>query len=148
MFASTLRLRQLINGDISNESPRRIIVNIDVVAESDIETQKKFLSTTTSRKILNLNRTALSAIWLRADRFGLSVELAAFASDNWTQDDLDNLMGKLERRGTNPFNYAELYEDIEEFIEDIPYRNNLQGVVDIRSRVARYGSYGIEIENL
>ena len=138
----------MINGDISNESPSRIIVNIDVVAESELEEQRKFLNTTVTRKILGLNRTALSSLWIKADRFGLSVELAAYASDNWTQEDLDKLMDKLERRGTNPFNYAELYRDIDEFIEDMPYRNNLKGVIDVRGRVARYGSYGIEIENL
>jgi hypothetical protein len=57
-------------------------------------------------------------------------------------------MDKLDRRGGNPFNYAELYTDMDDFIAEIPYRNNLKGVVDLPERVARYGSWGIELNNL
>jgi hypothetical protein len=76
------------------------------------------------------------------------VELAAFENDMWTQELLDAFIDKLERRGGNPFNYAELYLDIGDFIGDLPYRSNLKGVVDIPERVARYGSWGIELNNL
>jgi hypothetical protein len=136
-------------GDISNESPPRIIVNIDVVASSEVgEVRKNFLRTTTERQVLKLNNMELSHLWNISMKYGLSVELAAFKSELWTQDLLNEFMEKLERRGGNPFNYAELYNDIEDFIAELPYRNNLKGVVDLRERVARYGSYGIELNNL
>ena len=66
----------------------------------------------------------------------------------WAQSHLDSFMERLERRGGNPFNYAELYSDIDEFISELPYRTNLKGVVDLRERIARYGSWGIELNNL
>ena len=95
-----------------------------------------------------LNHLALSQLWNIANKYGLSVELAGFESEDWTQDHLDALMDKLDRRGGNPFNYAELYTDMDDFIAEIPYRNNLKGVVDLPERVARYGSWGIELNNL
>jgi hypothetical protein len=136
-------------GDISNETPPRIIVNVDVVCESEVEEERKlFGGKQVRRKYGKLNNQALSQLWLISSRYGLSVELAAFESDHWTQDTLDALIEKLERRGGNPFNYAEVYLDIEDFIGDLPYRNNLKGVIDLQSRVARYGSWGIELDNL
>jgi hypothetical protein len=135
-------------GDISNETPPRIIVIIDVVAESEIEETRKFLRSSTGRKVTKLNNQALSQLWILANRYGLSVELAGFETENWTQEHLDAVMDKLDRRGGNPFNYAELYTDIEDFISEIPYRSNLKGVVDLQGRVARYGSWGIELQNL
>lgn len=136
-------------GDISNESPPRIIVNIDVVATSEIgETRKSFLRSTTERQVLKLNNTELSHLWTLSMKYGLSVELAAFKDELWTQELLEELMERLERRGGNPFNYAEMYNNIDDFISELPYRNNLKGVVDLRERVARYGSYGIELNNL
>jgi hypothetical protein len=135
-------------GDISNETPPRIIVLIDTVANSSVEDVRGFLKSGKERKVGTLNHLALSKLWSVADKFGLSVELAAFEDEHWTQEHLDNFMDKLDRRGANPFNYAELYTSIEDFIGDLPYRSNLKGVIDLRERVARYGSWGIEIENL
>jgi hypothetical protein len=135
-------------GDISNETPPRIIVLIDVVAESEIEETRKFLKSSIGRKVTKLNNQALSQLWILANRYGLSVELAGFETENWTQEHLDAVMDRLDRRGGNPFNYAELYTDIDDFISELPYRNNLKGVIDLQSRVARYGSWGIELQNL
>jgi hypothetical protein len=136
------------NGDLSNESSPRIIIIIDVVAKSELVENKGFLNRTLKRTKIVPHNVPLSQIWNVANKFGLSVELAAFENELWTQEDLDNFMDRLERRGGNPFNYAELYNDIDDFISDLPYRNNLKGVVDLRERVARYGSWGIEISNL
>ena len=139
----------MINGDISNETPPRIIVVIDVVAESLIEEEKRLLrGTSLTRKVTKLNNAYLSHLWNKSFQYGLSVELAAFESEHWTQEHVDSLMDRLDNRGGNPFNYAELHSDIENFIDELPYRTNLKGVVDLRERVARYGSWGFEIENL
>jgi hypothetical protein len=138
----------MIGGDISNASPPRIIVTVDVVVESEIEESKKFLKTTTERKVKKLNNLALSHLWNISSKYGLSVELAGFEDELWTQDHLDSLMARLDSRGGNPFNYAEVYLSIEDFVGELPYRNNLKGVIDIRERIVRYGSWGIELNNL
>jgi hypothetical protein len=138
----------MLNGDISNETSPRIIVVVDVVAETYVQDSRKMMRTSQERVFSGLNNPALSHLWNIASKFGLSVELAGFANELWTEELLDKIMDKLERRGGNPFNYAELYTDIDDFIGELPYRTNLKGVIDLRERVARYGSAGIELENL
>lgn len=139
----------MIRGDISNDTPPRIIVIIDVVAETDSkEVRTGFMQKQIQSFVTKLNLAALSHLWNIGNKYGLSIELAAFADSGWDQENLDKMMGTLERRVANPFNYAEIYTDIDDFISILPYRANLKGVVDVRERVARYGSYGIEIDNL
>jgi hypothetical protein len=136
-------------GDISNETSPRVIVTIDVVVQSEVIENKRLLrSDVQERKVKSLNYLALSHLWNVANKYGLSVELAGFESELWTQDDLDKLMDKLDRRGGNPFNYAELYTDIDDFVGELPYRSNLKGIIDLPERVMRYGSMGIELQNL
>jgi hypothetical protein len=74
--------------------------------------------------------------------------LAGFENELWTEELLAKIMDKLERRGGNPFNYSEVYTNIDDFIGELPYRSNLKGVIDLKERVARYGSAGIELDNL
>jgi hypothetical protein len=121
---------------------------IDVVATSELEESRGFLRTSVERKVIRPNNVALSHLWNLSNKYGLSLEIAAFETENWNQGQLDKFMDKMDRRGGNPFNYAELYSDIEDFISELPYRTNLKGVVDLRERVARYGSWGIELDNL
>lgn len=135
-------------GDIANDSGPRIIVVIDAVVNSDVEETKKLFSSSLDRKVVGLNNASLSLLWNRSFKYGLSVELAAFGNEHWKQEHLDSLMNRLDSRGGNPFNYAELYSDIDDFIGELPYRNNLRGVIDLRERVARYGSWGLELDNL
>jgi hypothetical protein len=138
----------LKNGDISNESSPRVIVFADVVTNTFVKESKKLLRTEWKREFSSLNNPALSNIWRTANQYGLSVELAAFRDDYWTEEMLNMIMDKLDRRGGNPFNYAEVYFNLEEFLGELPYRTNLKGVIDLRQRVAMYGSYGIELDNL
>jgi hypothetical protein len=139
----------LIGGDISNETPPRIIVTIDVVAQSDIEeTKSVFGKPKVTRKITTLNNAQLSRLWNASFNYGLAVELAAFEEDGWTQTSVDKLMARLDGRGGNPFNYAELYGSFHELVDELPYRANLKSVIDLSDRVARYGSWGLDLNNL
>lgn len=137
------------NGDISNETSPRVIVNIDVVVNSELIENKRVLrSATMERKVTGLNNLALSHLWNMTNKYGLSAELVGFEDDLWSQEHLNSLMERLDSRGGNPFNYALVYSNIEDFIGELPYRSNLKGVIDLRERVARYGSYGVELDNL
>jgi hypothetical protein len=145
----------VINGDISNSTPPRIIVVADVVVESivvdnsDTPALKKFFTRTPeAKKVIKWNNMALAHLWRVADRYGLSVELVGYADEDWSQKDLDNLMSKLDARGGNPFNYAQIYDDFHELVAELPYRGNLKAVIDQPGGVARYGSYGLELQNL
>jgi hypothetical protein len=122
---------------------------METVTESELTEDKGFLrSTKMVRKVTRLNNPGISHLWNLATKFGLSVELAGFEDDYWTQQMMDDFMERMERRGSNPFNYSELYATITDLIDELPYRPNLRGVVDVPGRVARYGSYGVELQNL
>lgn len=133
-------------GDISNESPPRLIVFVDSVVNYEMTEERVFLAKRSTVKITALNNPALSHLWRMADMYGMAVELAGCASDGWTQEHLDYVMDRLERRGGNPFNYAELYPTLQDFIDELPYRANLKGVIS--REPARFGSWGIELQNL
>ena len=136
----------MINGDISNDSPPRIIVTSEVVCDVYSEDTGRFIKKT-ERKI-KFKKEQLSHLWNIQFNYGLVVELAGFAEDGWTQTELDTLMEKLDNRGGNPFAYANLYDDWKELRDDLPYRPNLKGIVDTQGGVARFGSWGVELNNL
>lgn len=145
----------MMNGDISNSTPPRLIVVAEAVVssveereESTSSLKKLFSKTPEKSRKVKWNAQALSHLWRVADSYGLSVELAGYEADGWTQDDLDKLMGKLDARGGNPFNYAQVYTDFHELVDELPYRGNLRAVVDVPGGVARYGSWGLEFQNL
>ena len=135
-------------GDISNETPFRIIVLADVVAETAEVTERKLLTKTTSLKVKNINKTAVYQLWMLGNKYGLAIELAGVEESGWTQESLDRVMEILERRGGNPFNVAVLYSTTQELVDDLPYRINLKGVVDLENRNALYGSWGVDLNRL
>lgn len=139
----------MINGDISNETPPRLIVTIDVVVQSEeTKTKTVFGKPKTAKQVTGLNNAQLSQLWNAAFKYGLAVELAAFHADGWSQQAVDKLMTRLDNRGGNPFNYAELYDSFHDLVGELPYRANLKAVIDTPNQVARYGSWGLDLANL
>lgn len=139
----------MIRGDISNETPPRIIVAIDVAVQSElVEEKKAFRKNELVRKVTGLNNAELSRLWNASFNYGLAVELAAYESEGWTQEHVDKLMDRLDNRGGNPFNYAELYSTVFDLVGELPYRANLKAVIDVPNRVAMYGSWGLDLANL
>lgn len=135
-------------GDISNVTSPQLIVLAELVCELVEEKSTKLLSRKTTNVLGSINALNANALWNLGNNYGVSLELAGFKSEGWTEELLELLMEKLERRVVNPFNYTELYDDVVELVGMLPYRANLRGVVDIPERVARYGSAGVEIQNL
>jgi hypothetical protein len=136
------------NGDISNVSSPQVICLTDVVIGLVEEETKKLLSKKIEKKIGNVDLQNANKLWLLSNNYGISLELAGFEDQGWTEELLDKAFEKLERRVVNPFNYWQLYENVEELVGALPYRANLKGIIDIPGRVARYGSAGIELDNL
>lgn len=136
------------NGDISNVSSPQVICLTDVVVQLMQEETKRLLSKKTETKVGTVNLQSANKLWLLSNNYGISLELAGFESEGWTEELLDKAFEKLERRVVNPFNYWQLYEDADELVMGLPYRPNLKAVIDIPGRVARYGSAGVEIDNI
>jgi len=136
------------DGDISNVSSPQVICVIDLVVGVIQEETKSFLTKKTTSKVGNIDLQNANKLWVMSNKYEISLELAAFESEGWTEDLLDKAFEKLERRVVNPFNYWQLYEDSQELVAGLPYRPNLKAVLDIPSRVAQYGSAGVQIDNI
>lgn len=136
------------NGDISNVSSPQVIATTNVVIKLVEEETGRLFNRKKSYKIGNVELLAANRLWILANNYGISLELAGFEDEGWTEDLLDKAFEKLERRVVNPFNYWQLYESVDELVTMLPYRPNLKGVIDIPDRVARYGSAGVELANL
>lgn len=136
------------NGDISNETPSRLIVLAEVIVQTQEIKEKRLFKSTTHLKVGELEKEAIAQLWVLTNKYGLAVELAGIEEAGWTQDSLNKILDVLDRRGGNPFNFAQLYTTTQELVDDLPYRMNLKGVVDTLPRIARYGSWGIELNRL
>jgi len=136
------------NGDISNVSSPQVIVITDVVVRLKEEESRKLLIKKTEYKVGDLEVLSLNKLWRVSSDYGLSLELAGFEEDGWTEELLEQAFEKFERRVVNPFNYWQLYENRDEVVGLLPYRPNLKAVIDVPDKVARYGSAGVEIGNI
>jgi hypothetical protein len=136
------------HGDISNVSSPQAIVTTDVVVKLKEEESRKLLIKKTVLKVGELEVLSLNKLWRVSSDYGLSLELAGFEEDGWTEELLEQAFEKFERRVVNPFNYWQLYEKRDEVVGLLPYRPNLKAVIDTPDKVARYGSAGVEIGNI
>jgi hypothetical protein len=136
------------HGDISNVSSPQAIVTTDVVVKLKEEESRKLLIKKTALKVGELEVLSLNKLWRVSSDYGLSLELAGFEEDGWTEELLEQAFEKFERRVVNPFNYWQLYENRDEVVGLLPYRPNLKAVIDTQDKVARYGSAGVEIGNI
>ena len=109
-------------GDISNLSSPQVTVLAEVIATLDDEKGTGIFSRKTVKKVGNINTLAANRLWKLANDYGVSLELAGYEEDGWTEELLEKLMAKLEHRVVNPFNYAELYENVDDLVGLIPYR--------------------------
>lgn len=135
-------------GDISNVSSPQVIATTKLVLTLVEEESRRLLIKQTSYKLGDINMVAANKLWVLSNNYGISLELAGFEEEGWTEALLDKAFEKLERRVVNPFNYYQLYESVDELVSMLPYRPNLKAVIDTPDRVARYGSAGVEIDNL
>ena len=135
-------------GDISNVSSPQVICVTDVLIPLKMEEERGLFSRKSKHALGDINVLAANKLWLLSNNYALSLELVGFANEGWTEELLDKAFERLERRVVNPFNYWELYEDVDELVGVLPYRPNLKGVIDKSDRVARYGSAGVELNNL
>lgn len=135
-------------GDISNVSSPQCIATATLVVKLVEEESRRFLTKSVEHKIGEIDMLAANKLWIISNNYSLSLELAGFADEGWTEELLDKAFEKLERRVVNPFNYHQLYDSVDELVGTLPYRPNLKAVLDIPDRVARYGSAGVQIDNI
>jgi hypothetical protein len=135
-------------GDISNVSSPQVIATTTLLLTLKTVEEKRLLGKKTSNSVGDIDLIAANKLWTMGNKYGVSLELAGFEDEGWTEELLDKAFEKLERRAVNPFNYWQLYENPHEIVGGLPYRANLKAVIDVPGRVAMYGSAGVQLDNI
>lgn len=129
----------MLKGDISNELPKRMLVTTDIIMDVEINIKKKLLIIPTVKVQKKFRRDALSYLYIFTTRAGFTLELISF---DLGDADLQESMDILDNMGTNPFRYYSAYESDKHLLSELPYRPEVVGVVDVDSRLLRYGHWG------
>lgn len=133
------------NGDISNELPKRIIVTTDVILDLEVKIEKKFRFLKVPRVNKTLRREVASHLYLIATRQEVTLELVSF---DLNEDELSKIMDWLDNIGTNPFRYYSVYESINHLVQELPFRPEVMGVLDLPKNLLRYGHWGLDLNSL
>lgn len=133
------------NGDISNELPKRIIVVSDVLLNVELSVKKKYKILPVVNKSVSVKRELLSLLYLYTTKNGVTLELVSFSLDN---EQLGELIDTLDSSGTNPFRYFTSYTSINKLIDELPYRPEIIGVLDVPQNLLRYGHWGLDFNSL
>jgi len=135
----------LKNGDISNELPKRIVVVSDVFLTVELKVKKKFKFFPVPEVDKKIRRDILSYLYLYTTKNGVTLELVSF---DISQDELAKTVDVLDSMGTNPFRYFSSYASIDHLVAELPYRPEVVGVLDLPTRLLRYGHWGLDINSL
>ena len=132
-------------GDLSNDLPKRIIVIADTFLDYEINMRKAFGIINVPKKEEHINRALLSRLYLFAQNVGYTMELGSFSM---SQKQLESLLDQLDSMGTNPFRYCTSYDSTESLVAELPYRPEVVGVLDLPTKVFRYGHWGLDFTQL
>lgn len=132
------------NGDISNALPFRVLVTSDVIIDSYDE-KKRVLGIPRVKKRVEYNRLVLSHLYMVTVRRGWTMELISFSHN---EKELADVVLYLDKFGTNPFRYATSYKNVQKLVEELPFRPEVVGVIDLPERLLRYGRWGLDFPSL
>lgn len=135
----------MLKGDISNDLPQRILVTTDVILDVEVKIEKKLKVFKVPRIDRKLRREVASFLYLMSVRKGVTLELISFDLE---EKQLSDIMDWLDKVGTNPFRYYSVYASITHLVQELPYRPEVVGVLDLPKNILRYGHWGLDIESL
>ena len=84
-------------------------------------------------------------MFLLTSRRGVTLELVSF---DLSEEELNEVMLVLDKMGTNPFRYCTPYDRFEQLVVELPYRPEVIGVLDLPTRLLRYGHWGLDFNSL
>jgi hypothetical protein len=133
------------NGDISNEMPKRYLITTDIFLDIKLTVKKRFKLFPAPKIEKNFRRDILSFLYLFTTKKGVTLEAVSY---ELSTEDMSELMEQLDNMGTNPFRYFTSYESVNHLVKELPYRPEVIGVVDVDSRLLRYGHWGKDFKGL
>lgn len=133
-------------GDISNVTAPRLLVTYEALTRETTEDKKVLGFRIGSATHRVLDPVATTRLWRYTQRVPLVIEMVNYGA---SVEEAQDRLAALDERGANAVNFSTAaYRDIEDLLEDLPYRPDVIGVMDVPENVARYGRWGIETEYL
>lgn len=137
------------NGDLSNESPKRVLVSLDYVALPPDPTMMNRVRRKLGRASLDQQYKILPAtianLWRIAGRYGVYMELFAVGVEPRV---LDAFVDRLDQGQAHPFTHHQTYPDLGDLVSTLPYRPEVIGVMDVPERGLRYGGWFMSAQGL
>ena len=129
------------NNDLSNSPFPRILVHREVVTLREQKTYRVMGILPRVVEEQYLNMTVLNN--LHRISFKRNVNFEAF--DFVDQDSMDEWFEYLNNNVANPFVTATGYGEFKDLNNDLLFRREVIGIVDIPARMLSYGSYGLDL---
>lgn len=130
----------MYKGDISNDFPKRVLVNAEILFIKTRVTKKKFKFIKKFHDDIQYDRLLLNKFYVYTTHANVTLELVSF---EYSQDELEVVYNALETAGTNPFRYFAAYGSPKKLAADLPYRPEVVGVIDPEHKLM-YGHWGID----
>lgn len=132
-------------GDISNAVAPRLLVTFEVMTREQVD-ERRVLGMVLGRATRRVvDPVAATRLWRYTQRVPLVVEMVNFGVD---EEEAARRLGMLDARGANAVNHSSAYRDVDDLLDDLPFRPDVIGVLDVPGNQARYGRRGIGIEYL
>jgi hypothetical protein len=130
----------MYKGDISNDTPRRVLVNAEVLFIKTQTIYRRFFLLKDIKENLTFDKFLLNKFYVYGTRNGLTLEMVSF---DYKDDKLELIFNEIERLGTNPFRYYSHYQSPKKLAADLPYRPEVVGVIDPAHQLM-YGKWGLD----
>jgi hypothetical protein len=130
----------MLNGDISNAAPKRVLINADVLLIKYTKVKKKFKIFSSFEEELVFDRFLLNKFYLYSSRQGVTLELVSF---EYKLDKLELMYNELDRAGLNPFRGFSYYSSPRKLAAELAYRPEVIGVIDPEHQLM-YGKWGLD----
>jgi hypothetical protein len=130
----------MYKGDISNDTPKRVLVNSEVLFIKTQTITKRFKFVKHVRENLTFDKFLLNKFYVYGVRNALTLELISF---EYEDAKLEIIFNEIDRAGTNPFKYYTHYSSPKKLVADLPYRPEVVGVIDPQHQMM-YGKWGLD----
>lgn len=130
----------MMGGDLSNESPASILVNLDVLVIPDVKV----------RKVLGLFRVPDVKQSIDLRMANALHRVASASSYSWEAFSIglpepSRLIDALDLQGLNPFRWLAEYDSPQDLMNRAVYRRNIAGIVDRPARALAYGGLYLDL---
>ena len=130
----------MYKGDISNDMPRRVLVNANLIFIKFPVVEKKLKLFKVKSEEIGFDKFLLNKFYLYTTRAGVTLELISF---EYKDSELEVLFNNIDRAGNNPFRYYNYCASPKKLVADLPYRPEVIGVIDPEHQLM-YGRLGMD----